>query len=165
MWRIPAGIWTCGILSTEETRCVLASDVGEAAVVGVAVLTMVAAVEAGIAVDEASVGIGVDAAVVAGICGAVHAVRRNRERITIFFIGLWHCDENRWLSSVAGAYRNHKWLADLELLVSTACAQPAGVLRRSPHKIKRVQRVFITWMDGKGFAPIFDGAIRITFAI
>ena len=56
----------------------MVSDVGEAVTVGIAVLTMAATVEVGFAVDGTLVGIGVDVDLVAGACGAVHAVRRKK---------------------------------------------------------------------------------------
>src|SRR5688572_12019397 len=84
MRNVPAGINTCGIPSTVDTRSFTNSAVGKTSFVGVTVGTMLSTVEVTMAVGT-SEGSGVDIDSTVGGAPA-HAAKMNKRAGMIFFI-------------------------------------------------------------------------------
>jgi hypothetical protein len=90
MWNVPAGIYTCGIPSTGETRRFAGDPVGVGVCKGIAVavgrIVSMVAVGMAVAVDKMFIGTEVAVGWTMGVVGVVQAVRKSRERMMKFFI-------------------------------------------------------------------------------
>jgi hypothetical protein len=87
MWKVPAGIKTCGMPSTEETRSFTNSAVGETSTVGVSVGTIVSTVAVADGMTVVGiVGREVTVDSITGTSVAVQALRMNRVMMMNFFM-------------------------------------------------------------------------------